>query len=66
VRPHRSQQLLQARERERRFRLNASRREHVHVPLLRQRDRLGQQPRLADARIAAQDERSARAPDVIQ
>jgi hypothetical protein len=48
------------------FRLNAPGREHVHLPLHSQRDRLGQQPRLADARIAAHDERGTSPFDVIQ
>jgi hypothetical protein len=46
--------------------LNAPGREHVRLPLLSQCDRLGQQPRLADARIAAQDKHSPRAFHVIQ
>ncbi len=61
-----SQHLLQAPECKPRLGLNAPGRQDAHLALLGEPDRLAEQPRLADARIASQDKGSARVLDIIK
>ena len=57
VRAHRTQQLLQAREREPGLGLHSPCRQHAHVPLPGERHRLSEQAGLADSRFPAQHQR---------
>ena len=62
----RAEHLMQIRKRQMGFGLRAGRGEHGHASLASRSRGLRQQTRLADTRLAAEHERSARAADVIQ
>ena len=59
--PQRANQLMQARERQMRLGLHSGRAHHREAAFARRRGRRGQQPGLADARLAVQHERPAAA-----
>jgi hypothetical protein len=63
---HGPEQLVQPGKRQMRLRLHTGRREHRHAPLTGHSLGLGQQTRLADAGLAAKDERVTARGNVVQ
>ena len=66
VATHWAQELVQTRERDAGLALHARRCQRPDAARAGERGRLGQQPGLADARLAAQHERAAAALDLAQ